>query len=152
MKKIHIQSPNQLVDFLHTQLSPYNYQFDDSQERHFFWKQIPQNDLRSEFAFSLVLITLLDHTITIEGLNEPRLRRAIQAGLIEIQSAEDLDSLKELVFEADIDELERLQTVLPFFEEQLSVIGSQPIHTEGYKRALSNIALLVEAANDVSWE
>ncbi len=152
MKKIQIQNPSELVSFLQQQLNPYAYQFDDSQERSFFWKQIPQNDLRSPFAFSLVLITILDHTITIEGLNEPRLRRAIQAGLIEIQSAEDLDGLKELVFEADIDALERLQTVLPFFEEQISIIGSQPIHTEAYKRALSNIALLVEASNEVSWD
>jgi hypothetical protein len=152
MKKIHIQNSVELIDFLKSQLNPYHYQFDESQERSFFWKQIKQNDLRSQYAFSLVLITILDHSITIEGLNEPRLRRAIQAGLIEIESAEDLDELKELVFEADLDELERLQAVLPFFEEQLSIIASQPIHSESYKRALSNIELQVEASNDVRWE
>jgi hypothetical protein len=140
-----------LTNFLKTSLEPYAYQFDDSQEHPFFWKQVKQNDLRSEFAFSLVLITILDHTITIEGLNEPRLRRAIQAGLIEVQSAEDLDSLKELVFEVDLDEMEKLQTILPFFEQQIAVLENQPIHTAEYKRALANIALLVEAANNVEW-
>ena len=150
-KKIQIQSTAQLIDYLKILLAQYNYQFDDSQERSFFWKQIKQNDLRSAFAFSLLLITILDHTVIIEGLNEPRLRRAIQAGLIEVQTSEDLDKLKELVFEADIDELQKLALVLPFLEEQIAIISSQPIHTENYKKALANIALLVEAANDPSF-
>lgn len=128
---------------------PYGYQLDTTQDIPFFWKTIAQNDLRSPYAFSLVLITMRSHTVTIEGLNEPRLKRAIRAGLIEINTEEDVDALKELVFEATYDDLNRLQTVLPFFETQLTTIQEQPIYSEDYKRALGNIALLVEAAAEL---
>lgn len=132
-------------------LRPFGYQKDLTQSIPLFWKKVQQNDLRSPYAFSLIMITLDTFTICIEGLNEPRLKRAINAGLIEINSPEDVEALKEIVFETTLDNQERLKTVLPFFEQQLQVIETEPIYTDNYKKALSNIELLVEAANEVEY-
>ena len=132
-------------------LRPFGYQKDLTQSTPLFWKKVQQNDLRSPYAFSLIMITLDTFTICIEGLNEPRLKRAINAGLIEINSPEDVEALKEIVFETTLDNQERLKTVLPFFEQQLQVIETEPIYTDNYKKALSNIELLVEAANEVEY-
>ncbi|MFK7799928.1 MAG: hypothetical protein AB8E82_20915 [Aureispira sp.] len=132
-------------------LSPFGYQKDLTQNTPIFWKKVQQNDLRSPYAFSLIMITLDIFTICIEGLNEPRLKRAINAGLIEINSPEDVEALKEIVFETTLDNQERLKTVLPFFEQQLQTIETEPIYTDNYKKALANIELLVEAANEVEY-
>jgi hypothetical protein len=140
---------NREIDFVENILAPYHYQLDTTQIRPFFWKHIEQNDLRSPYAFSLILVTFWDYTVTIEGLNEPRLKRAIEAGLIEINSEEDVDALKELIFESEYDTLKKMEVVVPFFEQQLSVISQEPIHTDNYRRALANISLLVEAAAEL---
>lgn len=132
-------------------LNPFGYQKDLTQDTPLFWKKVKQNDLRSPYAFSLIMITLDIFTICIEGLNEPRLKRAINAGLIEINSPEDVEALKEIVFETTLDNQERLKTVLPFFEQQLQTIETEPIYTDNYKKALANIELLVEAANEVEY-
>lgn len=140
---------SQEVSYVEQLLTPYGYQIDTSGERTFFWRHIAQNDLRSPYAFSLVLVTFWDYTITIEGLNEPRLKRAIRAGLIEVNTQEEVDALKELVFETGYENIQKLRVVLPFFEQQLAVIEKDPIHTPEYKRALANIELLVEAAAQI---
>ncbi|MGH1339608.1 MAG: hypothetical protein ACRBFS_26050 [Aureispira sp.] len=132
-------------------LKPFGYQKDLTQGTPLFWKKVQQNDLRSPYAFSLIMVTLDTFTICIEGLNEPRLKRAINAGLIEINSPEDVEALKEIVFETTLDSQERLKTVLPFFEQQLDTIEQEPIDTDAYKKALSNIELLVDAANEVEY-
>lgn len=132
-------------------LFPLGYRQDLTQSKPIFWKQIQQNDLRSPYAFSLVIVTLDEFTVCIEGLNEPRLKRAIQAGMIEINSPEDVEALKEVVFETTLDNTRKLETVLPFFEEQLQIIEQEPIHSKDYKRALANIELLIEAANEVEY-
>lgn len=136
---------------LHNLLQPLGYQLDKSQDKPFFWKKIKQNDLRSAYAFSVVLITLDNYTVVIEGLNEPRIKRAINAGLIEITTPEELDQLKEVVFESTLENSHKLESILPFLEEQLQTIEQEPIHTKTYKKALDNIELLVEAANEVEW-
>ncbi len=132
-------------------LEPFGYHKDRTQETPIFWKKVKQNDLRSPYAFSLVMITVDAFTIYVEGLNEPRLKRAINAGLIEINSPEDVEALKEVVFETTLDNQARLRTVLPFFEQQLLTIEQEPIYSDVYKKALSNIELLVEAANEVEY-
>lgn len=132
-------------------LFPLGYRQDLTQEKPIFWKKIRQNDLRSPYAFSLVLITIDEFTIYIEGLNEPRLKRAIDAGIIEINSPEDVEALKEILFETTLENEQKLKTILLFLEEQLAVIENEPIYTKDYKRALANIELLVEAANEVEY-
>ncbi|BDS13219.1 hypothetical protein [Aureispira anguillae] len=139
------------INKLEQLLFPLGYQQDLTQSKPIFWKRIHQNDLRSPYAFSLVIVTLDEFTVFIEGLNEPRLKRAIDAGIIEINSPEDVEALKEIVFETTLDNQQKLETVLPFFEEQLNTIESEPIYTKAYKRALANIELLIEAANEVEY-
>lgn len=141
----------EVLEQLEELLAPFGYQKDLTQGTPLFWKKVKQNDLRSPYAFSLIMITLDTFTICIEGLNEPRLKRAINAGLIEINSPEDVEALKEIVFETTLDNQERLKTVLPFFEQQLKVIESEPIYSDVYKKALANIELLVDAANEVEY-
>jgi len=139
------------INKLEQLLFPFGYKQDLSQSKPIFWKKIRQNDLRSPYAFSLVIVTLDEFTVFIEGLNEPRLKRAIDAGIIEINSPEDVEALKEIVFETTLDNQEKLETVLPFFEEQLNIIEAEPIYSKDYKRALANIELLIEAANEVEY-
>lgn len=139
------------INKLEQLLFPLGYKQDLSQSKPIFWKKIRQNDLRSPYAFSLVIVTLDEFTVFIEGLNEPRLKRAIDAGIIEINSPEDVEALKEIVFETTLDNQQKLETVLPFFEEQLNVIETEPIYSKDYKRALANIELLIEAANEVEY-
>lgn len=139
------------INKLEQLLFPLGYKQDLSQSKPIFWKKIDQNDLRSPYAFSLVIVTLDEFTVFIEGLNEPRLKRAIDAGIIEINSPEDVEALKEIVFETTLDNQQKLETVLPFFEEQLNVIETEPIYSKLYKRALANIELLIEAANEVEY-
>lgn len=139
------------LDTLQQLLQPFGYQQDQTQEKSLFWKRVQQRDLRSPYAFSLVLITLDALTIYVEGINEPRIKRAINAGLIEINAPEDLEALKEIVFEATLDQTERLETVLKFLDQQLTTIEQEPVDTPAYETALSNIELLVEAANEVEY-
>lgn len=139
------------IQALQNLLFPLGYKQDLTQEKPIFWKKIKQNDLRSPYAFSLVLISLDEFTVCIEGLNEPRLKRAIAAGIIEINSPEDVEALKEIVFEGSLDNPQRLGVMLTFFEQQLQVIETEPIYTKEYKRALANIELLVDAANEVEY-
>lgn len=137
------------LELLNELLLPLDYEFDDSQEHPIYYKQIKQNDTRSPYAFSLVMATLDNFTLRLEGLNEPRLRKAIRAGIIKIENEEDVDALKEVVFECTLDRPSRLKTILPFFEKQLNTISSEPIHSDDYRKALDNIELLVEAANAI---
>lgn len=139
------------LDALQQLLQPFGYQQDLSQEKPLFWKRVRQRDLRSPYAFSLVLITLDALTIYLEGINEPRIKRAINAGLIEINAPEDLEALKEIVFETTLDQTERLETVLKFLDQQLKTIEEEAVDTPLYETALANIELLVEAANEVEY-
>ncbi len=139
------------VSKLEELLSAYRYTLDLSQEKPIFWRRLNPNDLRSPFAFSLVMITLDDYSLVIEGINEPRIKRAIDAGVIEVTTPEDFEVLKEVVFETTLENDRKLKTVLPFFEEQLNTLEAYPIYSDEYKRAIANIQLLVEAANEIEW-
>jgi hypothetical protein len=138
------------LDQLEQKLRPYGYERDESQEPLIvFWKQIEHEDVKNSYAFSLVLISLDEHSLRIEGLNEPRLRKAIRAGLIQINSAEDVEQLKEVVFETTLDQVERLDGILPFLHQQLQTLQEAELNSPSYQKALANIELLVEAANAI---
>jgi len=132
-------------------LAPLGYQLDTTKEVPVFWKRLSTNDLRSAYAFTIVLVTLNSHTVCIEGLNEPRIERAVKAGLIEIKEEEDLEELKEVLFECTLESDNKLQTILTFLEKQLTIITSHPIHSDPYKEAISHIELLVDTANEIEW-
>lgn len=137
------------LPYLKDLLFPIGYKLDDSKEYPIFWKQITQNDLRSKYAFSIVTATLHSHSLRIEGLNEPRLIREIKAGHIELEKPEDIDNLREVLFETTIDDVGRLVPVLTFLEQQLAIVGNTPIYAPEYKQALKNIEMMVHAANQV---
>lgn len=137
------------LDYLKELLLPLDYQLDTSKDYPVFWKTINHNDLRTAYAFSLVVVNLMQYSVSIEGLNEPRVNRAIRAGLIEIKSTEEVDQLREVVFETDLGTPKKLEAILPFFETQLEIISTEAIYTDAYKKSISNIKLLVEAANNI---
>lgn len=141
----------QSIDFeyLKKLLVPRGYKLDSSLEFPVFWKRIGQNDTRSKYAFSIVTATMHSHSLRIEGLNEPRLQNEIKAGKVTIETDEDIEKLKEVVFETTLDTRGKLEVILEFFEQQVAIIGSEPIYTDSYKAALNNIKLIVDAANQV---
>lgn len=141
----------QLIDIAYLQkyLFALGYRLDGSQANPIFWKKIQHSDLKNALAFSLVMVVLDKHSLRIEGLNEPRLQRAIRQGLIEVNSQEEVEALKEVVFEATFDQRKQLEVVMPFFEQQLAVIAQEPVGSDAYKKAIDNIALLVDAANEI---
>lgn len=132
---------------LQQKLLPLGYTLDTTQENPVFWKKIPHKNVRHQYAFSLILITLHTYTVSIEGLNEYRLRKAIRAGIIEINSEEDVDALKDVLFETETDALDRLDIMLDFLEKQLQTLLQMPQHSDAFKRAVDNLELLVQNAN-----
>lgn len=139
-------------EYLSNLFFPKGFKIDSSSEFPVFWKRIKQNDTRSKFAFSVVTATMHSHSFRLEGLNESRLRNEIKAGKIVLESDEDIEKYKETVFETTLDSIGRLEIILDFFEQQLTVIENEPIYTDNYKKAIKNIELLVEAANHSSME
>ena len=140
------------LKYLQQLLFPLGYKLDDTQEFPVFWKQITQNDLRSKYAFSVVMATLHSHSFRIEGMNEPKFIRAVKAGQITLEKPEDIENHREVLFEAMIDDTGRLEPVLTFLEQQLAVVGSMPIHAPEYKEDLQNIEMIVKAANQIDME
>lgn len=140
------------LDYLKKVLYGFDYKLDSSGEFTIFWKRINQNDTRSRFAFSIVTATLHSHSLRIEGLNEARLKNEIKAGKIIIEKDEDIEKYKQVIFETTLDSRGKLETILNFFEQQIKIIGTDPIYTDNYKIALNNIELIVDAANQVDME
>jgi hypothetical protein len=140
------------LDYLKKILYGFDYKLDSSGEFTIFWKRINQNDTRSRFAFSIVTATLHSHSLRIEGLNEARLKNEIKAGKIIIEKDEDIEKYKQVIFETTLDSRGKLETILNFFEQQIKIIGTDPIYTDNYKIALNNIELIVDAANQVDME
>ena len=139
------------LDELQQLLEPFGYQQAPEEEKPLFWKRIHKHNIRSPYAFSLVLITMDALTLYVEGINEPRINLAVKEGLIEINGPEDFEALKEVVFETTLDQTSRLVAVLEFLEEQLKTIEQEAIDTPAYETAIDNIELLVEAANEVEY-
>jgi hypothetical protein len=138
----HIDLP-----YLQQLLFPKGFKIDSSNEYPVFWKRIKQNDTRSKYVFSIVTATMHSHSLRLEGLNESRLRNEIKAGKIVLEKEEDIDKYKETIFETTLDSIGRLEIILEFFEQQIAIIESEPIYSESYKKAIHNIKLLVDAAN-----
>ncbi len=140
------------LEYLQRLFFSLGYKIDSSNEYSVFWKRIRQNDTRSKYAFSIITATLHSHSFRLEGLNESRLRNEIKAGKIVLEKDEDIENYKETVFETTLDSTGRLEIILNFFEQQLTLIENEPIYSEHYKKALKNIELFVEAANHTDME
>ena len=85
-------------------------------------------------------------------MNEPKFIRAVKAGQITLEKPEDIENHREVLFEAMVDDVGRLEPVLAFLEQQLTVVDAMPIHAPEYKEALKNIEMMVKAANQIDMD
>lgn len=134
------------LDFLKKTLIPLAYTLDEKGELPIFFKRISHKNPNSIYAFTLVMVTLDKYTVTIEGLNEMLIHRAIKAKAIEINTYEDLDALREIIYDNILEEVKRFEIMVNFFETQMKEICNHPIQSDEHEKALENLQLMVEAA------
>lgn len=134
------------LDYLKNSLNPLGYTFDEKGELPIFFKRILHKNPNSIYAFTLVMITLDKYTVTIEGLNEMLIHRAIKAKAIEINSYEELDLLREIIYDNTLEEKKQFNIMINFFEAQMKEICNHPVKSDEHVKALENLQLMVEAA------
>jgi hypothetical protein len=117
-----------------------------------FWKRVPHRNPREKMAFSVIFITLDEYTVCIEGMNELLVRRAVNAGAIELESLEQVNLLRDVIYDATIDtSTKSFETIFYFMEKQLAaLLRSHADENNDYEEALINLRLLVDAANSIS--
>ena len=137
---------------LHQLFTKYQYQPYNKPQKSGYCKVLNNKDIRSPFAFTIVAVVFDTYTLRIEGLNEPRIERALQSGIITLKSKEDLEQLWEVIYENTYDELEDLPRILDFFEIQLISLLSELKSSDSYKNALKHIELLVDKTNEMDFD
>lgn len=130
----------------------YQYQSYNKPQKSGYYKVLNNKDIRSPFAFTIVAVVFDTYTLRIEGLNEPRIERALQSGIITLKSKDDLEQLWEVIYENTYDELEDLPRILDFFELQLISLHSELKTSDSYKNALKQIELLVDKTNEMDFD
>lgn len=135
--------------YLEEKLLPLGYRLDGNLEQPTFIKLLPHKNDSSPYAFTFIVITLGAHSVSIEGMNERLVRKAIRAGAIEVNNQEDVEALKEVIFEATLDDPSRLERILPFLQQQTQTIQQATPDSEDFEKAIANMQLLVEAAAQV---
>ena len=134
--------------YLTKTLTAHDYQPYDSSETPIFWKKIVHRNGFNKMAFTLIVITMDTYTITIEGVNEMLVRRAVAAGAIVINSLEELDALRDIVYDNTLDcSPKEFETIFLFFEKQLADLSNFERDSAEHQKALENINLLVLSAN-----
>ena len=132
--------------YLKTFLTPFGYELEARADRPIFFKRVIHKNGSSLYAFTLILITLDKYTVTIEGFNEILIARAVKADAISINSIEELDALREIVFDDTHDEVKQFELMFKFFEQQLDIILSNPVRSDEHQEALNNIEIMVNMA------
>jgi hypothetical protein len=136
------------LDYLKNKLPQYGYELQENPEVIFFVKKVIHKNYRDKMAFSVIFVTLDDYAVTIEGMNEMLIRRAIDAGAIEIPNLEAFNLLKDIIYDTTTDtEIKAFETIFHFFEAQLATLETNDFEAKIYDTALTNLRLLVEAAN-----
>lgn len=134
--------------YLQHKLPEYGYEFQENEETVFFVKKVNHRNYRDKMAFSVIFITLDEYAVTIEGMNEMLIRRAVDAGAIEIPDLETFNLLKDIIYDTTTDtEIKAFETIFHFFEAQLTTLETNDFESKSYDTALTNLRLLVEAAN-----
>ena len=134
--------------YLKETLIPHDYQLHDSSETPIFWKKVRHRNQFDKMAFTLIVITMDTYTITIEGVNEMLIRRAVAAGAIVINSLEELDALRDIIYDNTLDcSPKEFETIFFFFEKQLTNLSNFERDSAEHQKALENINLLVLSAN-----
>jgi hypothetical protein len=139
------------LNYLKAYLKPHGYQIYNDGEFPVFFKRVMHKNGHSLFAFTLVMITLDKYTVTIEGLNEILITRAVNAKAIEINNYDELDALKEIVFDDTRDSKEDFERMFNFFEQQLQQVISYPLKSDEHQKAIEMIELMVKKANQAEF-
>lgn len=137
------------VPYLKEKLLPLGYRLDDNLEHPTFIKLLSHKNADSPYAFTFIIIALGKHSLSVEGMNERLIRKAIRAGAITVNSQEEVEALKEVIFEATLDEPSRFERILPFLQQQTEALQAEPPESEAFEKAIANMKLLVEAAAQV---
>lgn len=136
------------LEYLQNKLPEYGYEFQENDEVTFFIKKVNHRNYRDKMAFSVIFITLDEYAVTFEGMNEMLIRRAVEAGAIEIPDLAAFNLLKDIIYDTTTDtEIKAFETIFHFFEQQLAVLETNDFEAKIYDTALTNLRLLVDAAN-----
>ncbi|MFK7948936.1 MAG: hypothetical protein AB8G11_15185 [Saprospiraceae bacterium] len=141
------------LEYLNKKLSGYDYVLQENTEIPVFIKKINHRNFREKMAFSVIFITLDKYTVTIEGMNEMLIRRAVDAGAIEIPDLETFNLLRDIIYDTTTDtSIKAFETIFHFFEQQITELKKPNFGSDEYETALKNMRLLVDAANNTPIE
>lgn len=141
------------LEYLNQKLPNYGYVLQENTDVPVFIKRVNHRNFREKMAFSVIFITLDKYTVTIEGMNEMLIRRAVDAGAIEIPDLETLNLLRDIVYDTTTDtSIKAFETIFHFFEQQVTELEKPHYGSDTYEVALKNMRLLVDAANDAPVE
>ncbi len=137
------------LSYLKEKLESYNYTQRTDLELPVFWKRLNHNNGKDKLAFTLIVITIDKFTISIEGMNEILVGRALQAGAIELTSPEEYKALLDIIYDNILDATPKeFETIFHFFEQQIYIIENGVRKTSEHDKALVNLQLLIDAANN----
>ena len=126
----------------------YELQQDETEGVTVFWKKIGHNNFKEKMAFTVIFITLDTYTITIEGMNEMLVRRAVESGAVELESLQTLILLRDVIYDTTLDtSIKDFETIFNFFETQVAYLPTTDFENNEYELAIKNIKILVDAAN-----
>jgi hypothetical protein len=136
------------LEYLKNKLSKFGYELQENPEATVFIKRAKHRNYGDKMAFSVVFITLDEYAVTIEGMNEMLIRRAVDAGVIEIPDLETFNLLKDIIYDTTTDTgIKTFETFFHFFEQQIKILETNDFEADEYDEDLINLRLLVDAAN-----
>lgn len=137
------------LEYLQNKLPEYGYELQTNTEIPGFIKKVIHRNHREKMAFTVIFITLDTYTVTIEGMNEMLIRRAVDSGVIEIPDLETFNLLRDIIYDTTTDiSIKAFEVIFHFFEQQLTQLETTDFATDEYELALKNLRILVDAANN----
>ena len=134
------------IEYLKDKLEPKGFVLETKGEIPMFFKRLIHKNGSSLYAFTLIMVSLDKYTVTVEGFNEILINRAVKANAISIETYEELDALREIVYDDTLEDVKRFETLFTFFETQLEAVVNEPVQSGEHQQALENITLMVDAA------
>ncbi len=134
------------IQYLKDKLEPKGFVLETKGDIPMFFKRLTHKNGSSLYAFTLVMVSLDKYTVTIEGFNEILISRAVKANVITVETYEQLDALREIVYDDTLEEVKRFETLFSFFNTQLNAVVNESVQSDEHQKALKNIALMVDAA------
>ena len=127
-------------------LSPLGYTPENYQDQIVFWKKIQHHNTSHPQAFTVLLCTLYPcGSLNLAGLNEAKLRKEIRAGQIQLESAQDVEALKQSFFHQNKPQTQQVQRLLEFVEKQIQALEQHQEHEAAFQNAADNFAMLCQA-------